>query len=923
MSAESRIKIIVDGVEAIRTIDELSNALATYSEKISKVDDGSEEFKELNKTVEELTSSLEKLSIDIDTDDAVKEIENVSAGFQKLADLVPVKSLKDLQIAFREARDEAAAAEFGSPEFIEATQRAGELKNEIDDINEAIKAQSAQPIQNLGSEFSNLGKSILSLDFAKATKQFETFKATAASVDFKQIGADAKNFGKELGGSVLNAVKSLGKAILANPLLLLASVIVSIGTALFALRDKLEFVQVAIEKISGTIDAVVGAFKRLSDAVGLSNFAEQDALEATTNAYADKTSQIEKSTAKEIALAKSKGASVEELAEIERRAAQAQLDAANEVIKANENIRATLEKKIESGTATSAQIAQYEKIKAAIDSVADSELKLQILQNEANLRNAQRLEKQAADEKSAREKALQEQQKYLQEIDKLREKYSLTERERIERNFDQEIKKIKGKNAAELALIDEIKTAKLAALTEFDQKEQTATNTRLQNIRENEAKILAAQQQAIATTDDERFRIEQALNDKLLQINLERIETTKLAAIAAAKGNADAIAEAISKAEADSIALNSNALKQKEAANKEFLDRQLAETEAGIEKERSAIQKARDEIARKTVSQGILGLRANINALRAELAKELSVIQTGRDQQLADLNKSLADGLLKQEDYEKRRLAIIEEASQKEIEVKTETNAQISNLAKNTLQSTLDGLGQALDAIATISAADIESQRARIQENQNALQEDYNRRRELIEENIKDETARSAALTKLDEDFANQQSILDAQSLALQKQQIKRERNLAIAKIVLANAQSIANAAAAASGAAAAAGPAAPFVFAATLASVIGQIALTIASARRALKEADGAASQLGAGGGGGGLGTTPTPSPGTQALSGPSGGLPTGVNERRFTVPDQEGSQTPIINPVVSVIDINASQNRVNVNERTNTIGF
>ena len=52
-------------------------------------------------------------------------------------------SLKDLRQKLKEFKDEMASLDEGSDEFLEVAQKAGEVKHQLDEINESVKGASS------------------------------------------------------------------------------------------------------------------------------------------------------------------------------------------------------------------------------------------------------------------------------------------------------------------------------------------------------------------------------------------------------------------------------------------------------------------------------------------------------------------------------------------------------------------------------------------------------------------------------------------------------------------------------------------------------------------------------------------------------------------------------------------------------------
>jgi hypothetical protein len=131
---------------------------------------------------------------------------------------------------------------------------------------------------------------------------------------------------------------------------------------------------------------------------------------------------------------------------------------------------------------------------------------------EASLKTFNREQQEAASEKNqaAREKNLQQEQTYLQNLARLRDEFVLTDRQRLEKSFDDKIAQIKGDSAAELELLVNIELEKTNALNEFDKKIADDTKAR-------EDKRIADAQTAAEKLRDLRIL---GLNNELLELEL-------------------------------------------------------------------------------------------------------------------------------------------------------------------------------------------------------------------------------------------------------------------------------------------------------------------------------------------------------------------------------------------------------------------
>ena len=144
-----------------------------------------------------------------------------------------IESLKDLKAAIKAAKDEQVktAAAFGtsSQEYINASKKLGELKDSMDDLNDSTQSLRGSGVEGLSSSFGMLGDGLKNLDLDKIKTGF----------------------------------KGLGSAMSAIPLLLIVS-----GITMLAEKFGI------FEMIT---DAVVQVLYAFTDAIGLTNKADEKA----------------------------------------------------------------------------------------------------------------------------------------------------------------------------------------------------------------------------------------------------------------------------------------------------------------------------------------------------------------------------------------------------------------------------------------------------------------------------------------------------------------------------------------------------------------------------------------------------------------------------------------------------------------------
>ena len=757
--SEIKIKVVIDGQESIQTIDELNKSLDSFKQNTEGLDNGSEEVDNFNKSLEELQKTLDDgLKLDLDVDELNKRLTDVSADLTQITGQsfeikvdVPenaATSIKGIRAELKAAKDELASAEFGSPEFEAAALRAGELSEQIKDVNEAINAQSGEPIERVAKQFAGLGESILTLDFGKATAQLGTLNKTISSFDFGKIAKDAGEFGKVLGGSLKNGVVSLGRALLANPIFLIGAVITGVVVAIVELKDKFEIIQVAIDAATKQLKILIQTFKDLSDALGLSNFEEQETLENTAKAYDKKVQEIDKATQKELKLAQARGDSAEELLAIEEKAAQDRAKIAQDQLNTNQSYLNSLQNKVDKNRElTDKEKEDYEKLKKSVEDLSNAQFDLQLITLKRAELAAKTAEKEAEVAEKNIEKSRQEYAKYLTELQNLRNKFLLTEEQQIAKRYDDELKKIKGNSELERQLREAIIKERQKALEDFTNQEVQKNLELQEKIKENELKLQTNKALEAAKTSDEILRIETALANNINALEIERIERVRNEQIRLAEGNAELIKKANQEAD---IAIQESE-KRREQSIKDSNDKTLAERKKQLEdetkividetnKQLTEIQNKRQNILNE--SGGGFGILGTLDNLKSNFDEERRLV-TEQVNKLKDLNQEIIDSE-NTSDAEKeaarQRNIQLEEDYQKTL---TQINADESQLRQQIIQDEINNrtqqIGQALAVVETLSSVQLDNERSRLDQSRAIQDAEFERRREQIEESITDE----------------------------------------------------------------------------------------------------------------------------------------------------------------------------------------
>lgn len=195
--------------------------------------------------------------------------------------------LRDLKGAIADATDPAQMAELSA--------RAGELKDKIGDANAAVNVfASGSKFEQVSNSIGGIKDSLMSLDFEEAQQKAQVFAQVMGKLN---PGDLAKGFSGLMGTmkTVGGAFIKLGLQILANPIFLLVAAIVAIVVAIGFLLKKMGVLDAIMKIMMIPIQAIIDAFYALTDALGLTSHAEEEAAEVTKKAEEDKRAAVEES----------------------------------------------------------------------------------------------------------------------------------------------------------------------------------------------------------------------------------------------------------------------------------------------------------------------------------------------------------------------------------------------------------------------------------------------------------------------------------------------------------------------------------------------------------------------------------------------------------------------------------------------------
>ena len=183
-----------------------------------------------------------------------------------------LSGLKGIKKEIKAVQDQMVGLDAGSQEFVKLAQRAGELRDQMKDVAEAVNANAGPAIGSFGNNLSIARGQLGELDITGFGESMKRMGANVKSVSFKDMGEGIKSVG---GGFA-----SLGKALLFNPIFLISTAILGI----VANFEKLTQAGGLVGKIFGTIGDFVNtakdAFFAFTDSIGLTNTKAAELAEA-------------------------------------------------------------------------------------------------------------------------------------------------------------------------------------------------------------------------------------------------------------------------------------------------------------------------------------------------------------------------------------------------------------------------------------------------------------------------------------------------------------------------------------------------------------------------------------------------------------------------------------------------------------------
>jgi len=161
-------------------------------------------------------------------------------------------------------------------------EEAGKLSDQLKDANErAAVFASGSRFEQTSNAFGLMQSQLMSMDFEGAAESAQLFAGNLGKIDAKTISSSLKGLGSTI-ATVGGAFLKLGAQILINPIFLIAAVVAAIAAGLYILAERLGFVTKFVEFLTAAFKPLIDMVKWLLDALGLTSFAADEALQKTS-----------------------------------------------------------------------------------------------------------------------------------------------------------------------------------------------------------------------------------------------------------------------------------------------------------------------------------------------------------------------------------------------------------------------------------------------------------------------------------------------------------------------------------------------------------------------------------------------------------------------------------------------------------------
>jgi uncharacterized membrane protein YgcG len=187
-------------------------------------------------------------------------------------------AIESLTKQLRALKQELATLDPNTAKFQELAIQAGQVKDQINDASEAMNANAGSAFEVLGNNAGQLTQRLGNLDFEGVSQSAKAMAGSLGRISFKDITNGVKSMG--------SAFSALGKALMTNPIFLIAGVLALIAMNLDTVAKIIPGVGAAMDSLSEAITGVSAEMnKALADSKKLTEEAQKqlDTTSASEN----------------------------------------------------------------------------------------------------------------------------------------------------------------------------------------------------------------------------------------------------------------------------------------------------------------------------------------------------------------------------------------------------------------------------------------------------------------------------------------------------------------------------------------------------------------------------------------------------------------------------------------------------------------
>ena len=228
-------------------------------------------------------------------------------------------SVGELKQGVKDLTLELNKAQVGTEKYKQTLSKLGEVRGQLKDLKDDIKALDPDAkFRSLTQISAGVASGFQAAQGAVALFGSESEDLARVLVRVQAASALAQGLQgiKGLG----DAFRQFGLVLKANPIMLIASVIIGIGTALFALKDKIPLVGKAFELLGNFIHDITEIGKDFTDWIGLTSFAMDEMHQKVIDNATKAATALGQRYDREIKYAKAAGKETIEIEKLKQKA---------------------------------------------------------------------------------------------------------------------------------------------------------------------------------------------------------------------------------------------------------------------------------------------------------------------------------------------------------------------------------------------------------------------------------------------------------------------------------------------------------------------------------------------------------------------------------------------------------------------------